>query len=1136
MQRDNNEDVPGCFGATPAANDDVCYDPVFTDTSLQLYTDRGGLARGQGLFEECMFDCDADADCRAGLKCMQRTFSEPVPGCYGVTTYRDNNVCYDPDKMSLKSFVSRGDLAYGQGLFEECMYTCGEDADCQPGLKCMQRTNIEDRVPGCVGTTGPYGDAHNTCYDPEWVVKNPRSKTTKKYVSKDVDSVPFQEGRMTECMYHCSYDHDCVFPLKCVARVGNEQVPGCEGDMSPDWDTDYVCAHPKALLQECMHDCTSDLDCAGDLVCMERESGEVVPGCMGFGVSNVNNVCVDPVKMQATAHKSVVELRETQNLMNNYKMTHSDAISGSVFATGVAGTKFSYGHGPWFRNVLRFVNTYDDDDTDIPLCGGDCDGWPNKKQCKGRLKCYEIGTPEQFGGKPPQCRGFNYHNQYQDYCYDPSTASGKAQPRALLTQTAEECAALCDDTHGCTAVHWESYKCYLFHFDPSLGCTLFYDIDYQMSPIDTSNVDDAATNLAACKGDCDTGSNNCATGLKCRETEHGERVPGCKGGSHGTSDVCYDPSKMSVGFVRKPDACQLCKHYGLNSYVDAAFTVGYFLHTPYCIQEETRGDEPNTCALLPHKEDGDAAYSWDTWKNYDRHNFVHRPRCAPTRAGVESNMFTTTVYVGEEFESTPYHIMDGHPEVTTFSQCETACGKDLVCRAWQFREEAVASSTKVSDADITYANVDMLCDTSMLPWMLGQYPKEYHNEFGVKLTFTECKALCTETSACTGFRIHTGTEAPGNEIQYGCEMFQGACTIVNSASGSHWHDWLKSRVGAHSCALYDDVPTRKSVVEADSYPGSTRVGVIERDFSPKIAFFDDGENPACDCYDGNAAYNCACVDESMVPFQSKATDGVYGCSGHGKCSSLEYKCICDDGYGWMHGKDASVSDLHGHTCRKCSAGQYKNSEVPTCTRCAPGKYQDEEGKAECKACPVSTNSFGRGSTFLSDCFALSTLECAAGFKTNPAPDRFTPPFCQACAAGFYSPTKNAFACIPCAEGSYTNVLASEQCKLCPKGFAQDREGQKLCVACPTGQYSGAGAAGCTFDLCDAGQFSITLKRADCKDCPAGFFQTETFMYKCEVCPRGYYQENTKKTDCKACPSGFESANLPTTCEAVETVE
>ena len=44
---------------------------------------------------QCQGDCDAHSDCAPGLKCKQRSYGEPVPGCHGWS-HPQEDYCYDP--------------------------------------------------------------------------------------------------------------------------------------------------------------------------------------------------------------------------------------------------------------------------------------------------------------------------------------------------------------------------------------------------------------------------------------------------------------------------------------------------------------------------------------------------------------------------------------------------------------------------------------------------------------------------------------------------------------------------------------------------------------------------------------------------------------------------------------------------------------------------------------------------------------------------------------------------------------------------------------------------------------------------------------------------------------------------------
>ena len=532
-------------------------------------------------------------------------------------------------------------------------------------------------------------------------------------------------------------------------------------------------------------------------------------------------------------------------------------------------------------------------------------------------------------------------------------------------------------------------------------------------------------------------------------------------------------------------------------------------------------------------------------------------------------------------------ILRAHPEVTTFFQCELACGSDDLCRAWQFEEDFDSVNS-----EITYEFAkNAVCQESDLAWMLSHYPSHSHASVGgtkvaVKLSYAECRSLCDSRSSCTGFRIHTGTNAPGDTVDngVGCEIFKGSCTTTvdpsasdynpcpptnpelrkwdssnnywcytsypdspcrmsnsdyppppGSAWGSNqvdcklWQYWLKSYKGVHTCKLFDVAPQAMptSTIAPDTFSASTRVGFVERDYSPKIAFFDDGEHPACDCFEGSTAYNCACQDESFVPYSSEPTDTVYGCAGHGRCASLEYKCVCDDGYAWIWGNADAASDTAGHTCRECAAGTFKDKSVATCTRCPAGKYQDEMGSADCKLCTLGSATTTAGASSVSRCMAKTELDCEVGFvRPNGVA-------CVACVAGYYTDRRNAVECISCAAGRYNAIEKQSRCAVCPEGYFQDEMASQDCKACQTGKFSVEGSSECVDAVCDAGQFSSTLLASDCDDCPVGFFQTSLMAFLCKACPEGYYQELEKSVSCTECPAGWTS--LPEAMLCTETV-
>ena len=560
-----------------------------------------------------------------------------------------------------------------------------------------------------------------------------------------------------------------------------------------------------------------------------------------------------------------------------------------------------------------------------------------------------------------------------------------APPRSIATVTAEECVHICDATHGCTAAHWGGTKCDLFHFNPALACSVF------------------------------------------KPTENSDHT----------------------GFVRYADACRLCKSRGMRPHIDLAWTDGDALEGAFCDQSDfydpkpascmrvvtgltiedfseqyfelSRDDielsvcKPEHCALFPALSDDEKSYTWD-FDSYD--SLRHRPRCPPTRSGVESGMVTRTVMVGKTFTATASAVFRAHPEITTFSECENACVETPTCRAWSFEE-----------------------------------------------TYEKDEAI-------------------------------------------------------HVCKVYNRAPTPQPTASEseDTFLAAARVGFVERDFSPKIAFFDDGEHPACDCYDGSTAYNCACLAESFEPFQSKPSNGVYGCAGHGVCSSLEYKCICDDGFAWMWGENVvTVSSVYyayieenvhvafpgssneGFTCRACLEGTFKDKSVSACTSCPIGFYQDTRGSSTCKLCPMGYKTMREGALRPTECQTSTELQCFEGFFVDANT-------CVECPAGFFSSEHLASDCQECAVGLYTDSTSSVSC-----------------VSCPTGWSSGDTAASTACTVCTAGKIDDGQNK--CEDCAPGRFTAGSATTECTDCPVGWYAQNTMSVACTQCEAG-KISNLP----------
>jgi hypothetical protein len=117
------------------------------------------------------------------------------------------------------------------------------------------------------------------------------------------------------------------------------------------------------------------------------------------------------------------------------------------------------------------------------------------------------------------------------------------------SKTCGQCQGDCDSDNDCAS----GFKCFQREHGESIpGCSAggagdVRNYDYCYKPAALQNLGasgcTASKKCRLCQGDCDT-DNDCASGLKCFQREHGESIPGCSAG--GAADVrnydyCYQP-------------------------------------------------------------------------------------------------------------------------------------------------------------------------------------------------------------------------------------------------------------------------------------------------------------------------------------------------------------------------------------------------------------------------------------------------------------------------------------------------------------------------------------------------------------------------------------------------------------------
>ena len=199
-----------------------------------------------------------------------------------------------------------------------------------------------------------------------------------------------------ECEGNCNGDSSCEGNLLCGKRDEFEDVLGCSGagggrdlkgtsicylPTAPPGVVNYVgeCSVDGFLCGLCEGDCDGDSTCEGNLVCMNRDGFEDVPGCTGAGGASDRSgkdICmVDPTS------------------------SPTPSPSASPIAANVV------------RKVGNPCTDYFDDGL-CEVCTGDCDV---DSDCAEGLRCGQRNA----GDVVPGCSfmdGYSDQSSATDYC------------------------------------------------------------------------------------------------------------------------------------------------------------------------------------------------------------------------------------------------------------------------------------------------------------------------------------------------------------------------------------------------------------------------------------------------------------------------------------------------------------------------------------------------------------------------------------------------------------------------------------------------------------------------------------------------------------------------------------------------
>jgi hypothetical protein len=181
----------------------------------------------------------------------------------------------------------------------------------------------------------------------------------------------------------------------------NPSLPWVE---APDGGTPPAQAFPLGL---CKGDCDKDGDCGGNMICFQRTSNEVVPGCNGGDTdSSESDYCVLPPNGPTPATPTAFPVTPPMAAPVS-PVTHApvDPMTLKKFE--------SFGGSP---PASKFP---------LGLCKGDCD---TNGDCAESLVCFQRGPNQEV----PGCAGIDASKT--DYCVDPgSTVSITAFTPGKLT-------------------------------------------------------------------------------------------------------------------------------------------------------------------------------------------------------------------------------------------------------------------------------------------------------------------------------------------------------------------------------------------------------------------------------------------------------------------------------------------------------------------------------------------------------------------------------------------------------------------------------------------------------------------------------------------------------------------------------
>lgn len=189
---------------------------------------------------------------------------------------------------------------------------------CLGDLVCYHR-NVNDTLPGdCIGID--LNTDIDVCWTTHSNVEGPPPPPTPAPPVPGLfqPTIEVETGYLNLCEGDCDTDDDCIGDLICEQRVNGDPIhPECSGRINSATDfcvpksftIEGPAVNDNALanidlgnetiiagygMELCESDCDRDDDCQGDLICHQRDTGDLIPNMCSGDRSSSSDFCVPP--------------------------------------------------------------------------------------------------------------------------------------------------------------------------------------------------------------------------------------------------------------------------------------------------------------------------------------------------------------------------------------------------------------------------------------------------------------------------------------------------------------------------------------------------------------------------------------------------------------------------------------------------------------------------------------------------------------------------------------------------------------------------------------------------------------------------------------------------------------------------